>query len=318
MAHATTPLEAALSALLHVGGATIAAEWTHAARGDAGAVHRIRTSSRRLRELLPIVEAALPGRGAARLRRDARRLARALGVARELDVAIETLDSPIDGRTWTGAGTASLRRSLIAARAAQTRTLRARLRAIDRGTWTARVDHLLGALAASTSRDLWAAALAARVEHRATRLDAAVAAVGTLYSAEPLHAVRIATKKLRYVLEIARDLGGAGAGGQIAALKALQDRLGRLHDLHVLGQYVRALAPPAVRRPIQMEQAALVAAIDRECREAHAVFLARRDALGSLARQAMRAGAATRGRRRPRRMTLAPRGRPRPARVGAR
>ena len=61
--------------------------------------------------------------------------------------------------------------------------------------------------------------------------------------------MRIATKKLRYALEIAADAGQAGAKPLLKVLKREQERLGHLHDLQALLKHVReAEASPRVGR----------------------------------------------------------------------
>ena len=49
-------------------------------------------------------------------------------------------------------------------------------------------------------------------------------------TAADLHAFRIQTKRLRYRVELARDLGSTTAQEALASLKAIQDELGRWHD----------------------------------------------------------------------------------------
>jgi CHAD domain-containing protein len=64
--------------------------------GDSHAVHQARVASRRLRETLPIVGADLDGakaaKGAKKVRRRMRRLTRALGPVRELEVALSMVE----------------------------------------------------------------------------------------------------------------------------------------------------------------------------------------------------------------------------------
>ena len=60
--------------------------WPAVLAGDAGAVHRARVATRRLREILPMLEAHR--RATRKLRRDLRAVTRALGPVRELDVAL--------------------------------------------------------------------------------------------------------------------------------------------------------------------------------------------------------------------------------------
>src|SRR5262245_32703337 len=60
-----------------------------ARKGDVAAVHSARVATRRLREALPVLAGGKVGR---KLRKRMRRLTRALGPVRELDVALITLD----------------------------------------------------------------------------------------------------------------------------------------------------------------------------------------------------------------------------------
>ena len=63
-----------------------------------------------------------------------------------------------------------------------------------------------------------------------------------------IHDVRIATKKLRYALEIARDAGVRGREAVVESLKRHQERLGHLHDLQMLLKHVRETEGVARRR----------------------------------------------------------------------
>ena len=110
-----------------------------------------------------------------------------------------------------------------------------------------RCDAVLNGIAGAPPGRTWEAALAKRLRRRALRVMTSMAAAGTLYSPEALHEVRIAAKKLRYAFELARDLSNAYVNPLIASLKEVQDRLGRIHDLHVLDQYVRAMKWPSGR-----------------------------------------------------------------------
>src|SRR5688572_3681144 len=60
--------------------------------GDVSSVHRARVSSRRLREVLPPMRQLLPPGTADDARGEVRRVTRALGPVRELDVAQQLLD----------------------------------------------------------------------------------------------------------------------------------------------------------------------------------------------------------------------------------
>jgi CHAD domain-containing protein len=60
-----------------------------------------------------------------------------------------------------------------------------------------------------------------------------------------IHAFRVASKRLRYRIELARDLGDGEARAVLVSLKTLQDELGRWHDRLDLG----ALATEALANP---------------------------------------------------------------------
>ena len=53
-------------------------------------------------------------------------------------------------------------------------------------------------------------------------------------AAEAQHDMRVAAKRVRYVLEVTRPCFGKGAAEGIAAMRELQDLLGELHDCDVL------------------------------------------------------------------------------------
>jgi len=63
-----------------------------AVKGDDRAVHQARVASRRLRESVPVLSAGLKGSKGKKARRKIRRLTGALGMVRELDVALKVVD----------------------------------------------------------------------------------------------------------------------------------------------------------------------------------------------------------------------------------
>lgn len=56
-----------------------------------------------------------------------------------------------------------------------------------------------------------------------------------------LHALRIAAKRLRYLVEVAAELDVTGSHEALACLRALQGRLGDWHDYQVLGSTMLAM-----------------------------------------------------------------------------
>jgi CHAD domain-containing protein len=154
------------------------------------------------------------------------------------------------------------------------------------------------ALAAPRTGGLSRAAVAASVRRRAARraerLRAAIDNAAGIYLPDRLHQVRIAVKKLRYAIEIARQVSpprrsrtGASSrsirsvNGQIAVLKRAQDLLGRMHDLEVLIARTRAVqgAPSAPNLRLSGDLDRLVRRLETECRQLHGLYMASRSQL---------------------------------------
>jgi CHAD domain len=103
---------------------------------------------------------------------------------------------------------------------------------------------------------------------------------GQMYNPESLHRVRIATKKLRYGLEIASEGGLPSATPLLRQLKKVQDALGRLHDLQVLLEHVAAVEslPPGRELP-EGSLGVLARALEDECRHVHGRYVSASPAL---------------------------------------
>jgi CHAD domain-containing protein len=258
--------------------------------GDVRAVHRMRIATRRLRELLPVLPSG--GDEAAKLSRRLRRVTRGLGPLRELDVTAQLVDElrgpfrrhrPALDRVADvveGDRTAARRKvtskHAVVERARVARRLAELSDAVERGEASRAHDDAEHARA-------WRWAVQARVVRRAERLRRAIDEAGGVYLPERLHAVRIAVKKLRYALELLVDLGGASSA-DLRTLKERQDVLGRMHDLQGLMARVRSLE---ASRGASIEDrtglAALVDALEDECRLLHARYVSDRPALAALA-----------------------------------
>jgi CHAD domain-containing protein len=265
MPHATTRIEEALAAAIARQGRVLATAWSLAIDGDVRGVHRARVATRRVREALAMVEAAGASHASTRARRLARRLTRALGPVREMDVALAELGIVARAHRWPADAESSLRRWLQDRRTERRRALRRSLAAIGRRSMRARL--------ASAASDLDARALDQVVRRhllrRAERVRRHAAECGTLYAPDRLHALRIAVKKLRYTIEIATPLAGDAAAPALRALRAAQRHLGRLHDAQVLMQAIQGLTLEAALAASQ-DWAARLDDLERDCREEHA------------------------------------------------
>jgi CHAD domain-containing protein len=210
-----------------------------------GAVHLTRVASRRLREVLPLLLLDEPRTRA--LRHRLRRVTRQLGPVRELDVLGLLVRELGERRQYAGAALTQLEASIADEGAQARRRLAARLPA-EKLARLAR-DLTLAVEPAGTSTHHPRAApeatgrsgalLEVRLARRAKELRLAIEQAGVLYVPERLHAVRIAVKKLRYALEPLRAAGNPQRTADVAALKAVQEHLGRLRDLDVLIARVR-------------------------------------------------------------------------------
>jgi CHAD domain-containing protein len=131
----------------------------------------------------------------------------------------------------------------------------------------------------------WRETLSVRLGRRAKRFAAAIHDAGQIYAPERLHAVRIATKKLRYVLELAADARIPAARPLVATLKRAQEILGRLNDLHVIQGHVAAVQanPPARRGATARGLEAIARTLEEECRHLHARYTKQVPALLELA-----------------------------------
>ena len=258
-------------------------------QGDVRALHRARVASRRLRELLPMLqlEADLSRKLSKRLKKVTSRL----GTVRELDVLMPLIDElHVSRRAGTGAlGRVGIsvakdrddaRKRLFAR--LPTSDMRRLARKLDRVVATLQTDEAASSKAVSRR---WRWAVDAQVAGRAARLATAVDEAGAMYLPERLHGVRIAVKKLRYARELSMELAGEKTGADLRALKRAQDVLGRMHDLQVLIERVRdvqaSLAPPNVT--VWRDLDALMASLEDDCRLLHARYMRGRAALRSVA-----------------------------------
>ena len=238
--------------------------------GDIAAVHQARVATRRLREALPLV---LRGSSLRKQTRAVRRLTRALGPVREFAGA----------RDVPRTGVLSLHQVIRQERSRMQVDLR---RAIDR----MRLDKLTEKLVAAArkrdkqggrSRSVDSKQLTvarARSVRRAERLRITIENAAAIYLPDRLHDVRIAAKKLRYSLEILRDLSASRAIARILMLKRAQDLLGRIHDLEVLIARTRAIqgSPNAPTLRVSADMDLLVRRLETECRRLHGRYIAMR------------------------------------------
>jgi len=253
------------------------------------ALHNARVASRRLRELVPVLQ--LESGVARKLSRRLRKVTGRLGTVRELDVLALLIDE-LHGARRRGTGAlARVGVQVAQARDEARKRLLGHLPVAEMSRLARKLDRVAGDLRqaeGATSKitaRAWRWAIDARVARRAARLSDAMDEAGSLYLPERLHAVRVAVKKLRYAVEVATEVAGARPGADLRVLKRGQEMLGRMHDLQVLIDHVRqtqaSLTPSSVT--VWRDFDALVGSVEDECRRLHARYMRMRDALGAVA-----------------------------------
>jgi CHAD domain-containing protein len=261
--------------------------------GDETSVHEARVASRRLRGALPVLGASADEDALDRAERRVRRITRALGPVRELDVALLLL-AELDGKE------AAVPRAINRVREAVTAERHARRHEMLQEITPSRLNKLCKRLVKVAAPDSPpvppADELAEAIQQsgaRARKLRAAIEHAGGIYLADRLHRVRIAAKKLRYVVEIQLELTHSRATARLNRLKAQQDLLGRIHDLEILIDRTRgvqeALAASDSRGMAELD--ALVRVLEDECREGHATYMRARPALLKLCESVIEAAA---------------------------
>jgi len=254
-------------------------------RGDVPSLHRARVATRRLREIVPLLQ--LDGGTAAKLARRLRTVTHRLGTVREHDVLLELVDEMHGERRASGDVLARVGMAVARDRDAARERLFERLPIEDMQRLARKLRSVADDLEDEEPRHTrsirWA--LDARIARRATRLAEALRDAGPVYLPERLHDARIAAKKLRYVLEVSAEVTGAAVKDEVARLRRAQDALGRMHDLQVLIDRVRdvqaTLAPPSVT--VWRALDTFLRVLDDDCRRLHGRYMKLRPELESIA-----------------------------------
>ena len=248
--------------------------------GDTRSVHQARVATRRLREALPVLRTSVDRGALNRVQRQVRKMTRALGPVRELDVSLAHLDELAKKQLVSPRALGRVRNALARERALRRREM---LATITPGKLE-RLRQGLGHVSSGPQQRQPMATLdeaGRQVSKRARRLRDAIDRAGGLYLADRLHAVRVAAKKLRYAMEIERELRRSRSTARITQLKRLQDLLGRMHDFEVLIDRTREVQADHATsdRQLTLELDTLVRALEAECRRDHAAYMRRRSAI---------------------------------------
>jgi len=252
-----------------------------AQEGDESSVHQARVASRRLREALPVLGTRADEGALDRVQKRVRRITRALGPVRELDVTLLLL-AELEGKEAAPARAIErVRKAVIEERQKRRRDMLDEITPSKLDKLTRRLVRVAAPAASTEVTRNARAEAAAQSASRARKLRAAIEHAGGIYLADRLHKVRIQAKKLRYAVEIQRELMRSRSTAGLNRLKTEQDLLGRMHDLEILIDHARdaqGTLNPRDRRGMS-ELNKLIRVLEDECREGHAAYMRGRPAL---------------------------------------
>lgn len=222
------------------------------------AIHKMRVTTRRLQASLDLLEREMKVR---KLKRRLRNWRRALSLVRNYDVFLEMLEKETATRgrarreqfllvktklqQQRAETAASLKVFLekididkIALRLGlQTTTVETRYSETSQSNRTTPVVQITNHLTAIDDRSV-AGYAADRLDQRLAEFQALAAQAQPTADSTDLHQLRIAAKRVRYLLEIVSQMGYGDASKALAWLRSLQDRIGDWHDLEALEEEI--------------------------------------------------------------------------------
>lgn len=255
-------------------------------KGSVPALHRARVASRRLREVLPVLQ--LDSDVSGRLGKRLRRVTHRLGTVRELDVLLLLVDELHESGRYDEAALSRVVGAIAEERGKARGRLSSRVPIRELRRLSNKLQKVADKVAdeareGATARG-WRWAIDARVKHRAETLKEAIGAAG-VYLGDRVHAVRVAVKKVRYAVELEAEISAEESWrADLVTLKRVQSVLGRLHDWEVLIDRVRqvqaSLTPPNLT--LWRALGGLLTAVETECRRLHARYVRDAAALAAL------------------------------------
>ena len=209
---------------------------------DVEVVHDIRVASRRMQQLLQLILPQTKSSGRKKILRTLRKVRRAFGPCRNLDVNLKLVHARLETTRAASAHQAweSVRVWLEEKRSAALETGRVELRQHELVDIIERLESFLEN--AEGEREALAR-LWERTKQACAQWISALDTAKADQNAETIHDFRISGKKLRYRAELLGELGDSAVEPMIGALKSLQDELGTWHDHSVLrdqvGEFIR-------------------------------------------------------------------------------
>jgi CHAD domain-containing protein len=201
-------------------------------------------------------------------------MGRVLEPVRDLAVADGLLGEWVGNDRAREDAVAGLRRHLLVLGAAARQRMSGQLGAEQAATLDGRLQAVGSQLALSTT-GAWSRTLSLRMTKRAQHLRETVETAGSRYLPVRLRAVRVATEKLRYAFEFARDAGSSRRLAPVQRLTEVQDVLDRLHDIEVLIRLIEDAAQ-LPDTPWIAHQEEVRRELEQECFRLHGEFAGQR------------------------------------------
>ena len=254
--------------------------------GDADAIHDARVATRRMRAVLAVLGSDHDTNHDA-FAVEMRRLGRALGEARDLDIVVGLFEEKVWQVPEAARAAIAFSQAAVQERADSRRAL---IKVIE--------GSPLRDLAPTATRHVrrWTRTspsveqnLRTRMHEQSAKLTAAVDHASGVYFPNRTHNVRIQVKRLRYVVEVAAQAGRSRNERELSLLKRVQTVLGNLHDRELLIQRLAQSGEHSVE--IEALRARLISERDGLFQD----YLSRRNQLRDVA-ESIRTRTADRGR----------------------
>jgi CHAD domain-containing protein len=248
---------------------------------EPNAIHDLRVASRRLQQVLDLLNPQPRPREIRRLRRRIQRCRRVLGEVRNCDVFLGRVDRYLARKRTTQRGTWTAIEEYLRSRRTglfqkairkfnrQNLTgLYVRLREHLRAAGTAPNGNLAmpdGASCPETLAGDFRPRMARSLEPVWTAFESQVTESRDNPRSSTIHAVRLAAKRLRYLLEVVHEFRVPGCADQLAWLRRLQQHLGDWHDLETQSQTMAGMVarPTFLREHLELCQQ-IISLIRRE------------------------------------------------------
>jgi CHAD domain-containing protein len=239
-------------------------------RGSAKAIHDYRVASRRMQQVLDLLYERPRPADIRRSRRVIRRSRRVLSEVRNCDVLLKLSAQQLARKQLAGRPAwRAYRRYLSGRRDRALHRAMRRLATLNLEALSTRLQDELASVPAAGRNDggevpqaqiaqQEVASLRARIreemERAWARVEQCVADSREAPGTGNYHAVRIAAKRLRYLIEVTHELGSAGSGEILDSLRRLQRELGDWHDLEIMEEMLLQMlsAPDFLRDHLEL------------------------------------------------------------------